>query len=597
MSPDDSRPRHVPNDAADADTDAANSPPSYASLAPPAPPAHPAPPPSTRHLPATRGPVEHQYSLFDSRAAPWATLTLYSNVASPRFLPSYFDSQTVQGAVSLALARPESIRAVSITFSGTIVATNANPLTFWELTHVLWSADMGDPRRAEPSAGPGAEQAPPARAKHTAKLVGAYMWPFALALPATCSVALRPKQPPVSLRLPPSFSEKGAAQFINYEITVRIHRGALRIDSKSVPVLPSRLLCCALRARARAPHADPHRARLGTQFGFAPRIRPPPPSLLRRLAYQENRPLVGPEGDPDGWEVLSPIPVHGKVFGVRAIEAICTFAFASPLTYTRGSPIPCSLTVACADAQALDLVFTPAATSVHLIREVLYEADKGAAASAPPESSLNDISLTVAGTLSFSPRALLLPPLSRSPTAASGSTAASSSALPSAGGAGAAGAAPKTAKRQKSGVAPKLALRGARTAVASAVWWPRREAPAEAGRRRMEGEIALPKDLVPSFAFGGFSVAYSLALLPFCAAGFEPSSGERDAVLLADVAVGTLPPLAPAPAPGSGSGPAGSAAPRSYAPPAALEQGAAHQERLRKPIVWGLYNSYAGSRD
>lgn len=64
--------------------------------------------------------------------------------------------------------------------------------------------------------------------------------------------------------------------------------------------------------------------RLGTQFGYTPRMRPPAPSLLRRLAYQENSPLPGPDNDPDGWEILPPIPIRGKAFGVRVIEAMCT---------------------------------------------------------------------------------------------------------------------------------------------------------------------------------------------------------------------------------------------------------------------------------
>lgn len=179
---------------------------------------------------ASRGPVAHTYSLFDARNAPWATLKVMSNAASPRYLPSYFEGQSIAGAVELNFAKPDAIQAVTITLSGKIVATNANPLTFWELTHVLWSAEMGDPRAPQPSSsGPGA-----VRGKSSAKLVGPYSWPYSIALPTSCNFPLRSKAPPVSLRLPPSFSEKGAAQFINYDITVRIRRGALRVDSKYV---------------------------------------------------------------------------------------------------------------------------------------------------------------------------------------------------------------------------------------------------------------------------------------------------------------------------------------------------------------------------
>lgn len=191
------------------------------SLANPMPTA-PAPPRS-----APRAPTEHTYSLYDSRNVPWATLKLASTAVSPRYLPSYFEGQTITGAIDLNFAKPEAIQAVTVTLSGKIVATNANPLTFWEHTLVLWSTEMGDPRA--PFTGPSTS-----RGRSSAKLSGPYTWPFTIPLPASCNFSLRSKHPPVQLRLPPSFSEKGAAQFINYDITVRVRRGALRVDSKCV---------------------------------------------------------------------------------------------------------------------------------------------------------------------------------------------------------------------------------------------------------------------------------------------------------------------------------------------------------------------------
>lgn len=209
---------------------ALNTPPSYNASIAPRPPATS----SKRFSNQQREPTEHVFSLYDSRETPWATLKLLSNVPSTRSLPSYFDGQTVSGRVELALSKPESILAVTVTLSGTIVATNANPFTFWELSHTLWSTDMGDPRGQQQSGSPAHSQSIGERAKYTGKLIGAYVWPFAIALPSTCNISLRPKQPPVTLNLPPSFSERGAAQFINYEINVRIRRGTLRIDSKYV---------------------------------------------------------------------------------------------------------------------------------------------------------------------------------------------------------------------------------------------------------------------------------------------------------------------------------------------------------------------------
>lgn len=232
--------------SADADSqDASSVPPSYsASLALPPPPSPISRRASLFHSPS-RPPVEHIYSLFDSRNVPWATLKLLSNVGSPRFLPAYFEGQTMQGAVHLHLRKPETILGVIVTISGTIMAASApEPRTFWELTHVLWTAEAGDPRSPAQSSSPSTNSNASStsslwKGKNSSKLVGSYLWPFAITLPSTCTVAFRSKQPPATLPLPPSFSEKGASQFINYEITVRIRRGPLRIDSKYVPAITS----------------------------------------------------------------------------------------------------------------------------------------------------------------------------------------------------------------------------------------------------------------------------------------------------------------------------------------------------------------------
>ncbi|EJD06848.1 uncharacterized protein FOMMEDRAFT_17310 [Fomitiporia mediterranea MF3/22] len=523
------------------DTASIHPPPSYRSslhLSVPRPPISGSRRTSIHPLPS-RPPVEHVYSLYDSRNAPWATLKLISNVASPRFLPAYFQGQTLHGALELDLRKPESILGISITISGTIIAANApEPRIFWELSRDLWNTSMGDPRTSAQSTGQDstpqvALKQSKAKGKSSYKLVGKYSWPFAIPLPSECTVTWGSKLPPVTLPLPPSFSEKGASQFINYEIIVRIRRGPLRIDSK-----------------------------LGTQLGFAPRTRAPAPSLLRQLAYQENRPLVGPEGDPHGWTVLPPILVRGKIFGARFVEAVCTFALALPLSYSRGQPVPLMLTVSCNDSQALDLVFTPQNTSVHLIREVCYDNGNpdsrkvldhdwgNGLESSPADRSLGFVASS-ASNLGFTPRAFLpraaaqqasssssasatstIASLARSqsmysqPSASASTPAsntfpqmASSHSPPSSSGSALSAFSFKTSKAEKKAkskspkLGSKLALHGARTHITSAVWWPRSGMKSESGSstattrsRRMEGEILLPKDLVPSFEFGGFSV-------------------------------------------------------------------------------------------
>ncbi|KAJ2993304.1 hypothetical protein NUW54_g7747 [Trametes sanguinea] len=161
--------------------------------------------------------------------------------------------------------------------------------------------------------------------------------------------------------LPASFSERLARVHIQYQIVVTVHRSRFRVDST-----------------------------LGTVIGYCPIIRPDAPSPARQIAYIENSPLIGPDGDPDGWECLAPLRIHGSVFSARAVEAISTLALAKPvsasaslyghdragsdiasqLCYTRGSVIPCLLTIETADPQALLLLSAPRSPVVRLVRRI-----------------------------------------------------------------------------------------------------------------------------------------------------------------------------------------------------------------------------------
>ena len=50
---------------------------------------------------------------------------------------------------------------------------------------------------------------------------------------------------------------------------------------------------------------------------------PDPPSTLRHLAYQEGSQHIGPDGNPQGWKILTPIKVKG-LFSVKPVEVDCT---------------------------------------------------------------------------------------------------------------------------------------------------------------------------------------------------------------------------------------------------------------------------------
>lgn len=44
---------------------------------------------------------------------------------------------------------------------------------------------------------------------------------------------------------------------------------------------------------------------------------------MRQISYLERTPLIGPEGDPEGWESLPEIKVRGTAFHSRSVEISC----------------------------------------------------------------------------------------------------------------------------------------------------------------------------------------------------------------------------------------------------------------------------------
>lgn len=61
-----------------------------------------------------------------------------------------------------------------------------------------------------------------------------------------------------------------------------------------------------------------------------PVTKPSPLRPLRRQAYLEGTPLVGPEGDPEGWIVLPTYKYLGTLFNTRKAEVSCTVSLHLP---------------------------------------------------------------------------------------------------------------------------------------------------------------------------------------------------------------------------------------------------------------------------
>ncbi|KAI0672161.1 hypothetical protein C8Q78DRAFT_730210 [Trametes maxima] len=274
-----------------------------------------------------RTPTEHYYHLTSSKSRPWLTLKVISKAPTSTYLPAFYQGEAMQGTVTLTLDKEEPIKSVSVQVLGQMTSSATDVLTFVQLSELLWTHTA-------------APESTSSRSSTTGKLSGEHSWPFSLLLPDQCQLK-SPNGTPQFYPLPASFSERMARVHIQYQIVVTIHRSRFRVDST-----------------------------LGTVVGYCPVVRPVAPSPARQISYLENTPLIGPDGDPDGWNCLEPLRILGSVFSTRTVEATCRLALAKPLCYTRGSAIPCVMTIETTDPQALDLLSAPRAPVVRLLRRM-----------------------------------------------------------------------------------------------------------------------------------------------------------------------------------------------------------------------------------
>ncbi|KAJ6507885.1 hypothetical protein C8R47DRAFT_60614 [Mycena vitilis] len=300
-----------------------------------------------RDRPSTAGAVreltEHVFEIRDKKKKAWATLRLRSSARTPSSLPTFLEGDKITGSVTLDLANSEKILGVSVLIRGQIVTgpQDRDRLFFLETSTPLWLKGMANPRDVNP-AGP----------QFNGKLSGDYQWPFSISLPTEVTIPNPAGKPGAmqTYRLPQTFLERTIRASLYYEICVHIARSTFRVDNK-----------------------------LQTMFVYVPAIRPDPPSRIRQLAYRQNGPIPGPEADREGWYTLRTASVTGTVFNARRVTINCVLSLAKPLSYTRGSVIPCSLTYLSDDLQALNLVCTPATTNVYLHRQLTYNQAPAAA--------------------------------------------------------------------------------------------------------------------------------------------------------------------------------------------------------------------------
>ncbi|TDL19942.1 hypothetical protein BD410DRAFT_791582 [Rickenella mellea] len=226
----------------------------------------------------------------------------------------------IAGQVDLDLVKPESIQSVIFWVKGAVTTPGSKSRNFFEHNDILWDTSMGDPRNVTPGT------------KFDGKLSGQYTLPFSVIIPEGVqdrkvlkALGLNEHQ-----KLPPTISEKGGCSIVGYEVGVTVKRSD-GFQRNNI---------------------------LYTSVHYTPRSKPDQPSSLRQRAYGENTQLLDPSIDPQGW---SPF----RLFNCYVPNVTCTLALATPACYTRGSVIPCFLTLESTDLQTLDILSNP---EVHVVR-------------------------------------------------------------------------------------------------------------------------------------------------------------------------------------------------------------------------------------
>ncbi|KAJ3795796.1 hypothetical protein GGU11DRAFT_746737 [Lentinula aff. detonsa] len=273
----------------------------------------------------------------------WLSLHVRSRAKSTSSPPIYTEGDTVSGRVELHFDKPEKIKGITVAvcltatsiadrtviisqIQGGTTAVGQEEIIFLDTTQTVWSPD-------------------PKQGKSGEKLQGKHALPFKFVLPKEVTMSLS-KNKQAEFKLPPNFSERASPSYIDYKLIVIVKRGLFLANMV-----------------------------LSHYFAYVPLSMPLPPSTLRQMAYRSGTGLIGPDRDRDGWKVAGPAKLAGTLFNVRKVGMECELAIATPLAFPVRSPIPLFLTIKSDDEQALDILSSPSAVRVFLVRSLANGSD------------------------------------------------------------------------------------------------------------------------------------------------------------------------------------------------------------------------------
>ncbi|KDR78626.1 hypothetical protein GALMADRAFT_1258921 [Galerina marginata CBS 339.88] len=453
-----------------------------------------------------RSHIEHLFPIRDNK--PWATLLTFTPKSVPGLiqeprpkskLPRFLGSEPILGMVELDLESARTIQQITITLRGTIVSGSLvhDAHVFLEYKNILWHKSMGDP--------PSSSTPPDTNngKKSQGRFLGSYQFPFNFPCPTRVNIdsyeaiipdALSPfslattsssvdtkpsmsssskndlgqgssqrhiggtdrkhkkrlSQIPLAITgdegiaknwicpIPQNFVETGITASVQYELIVDIVHGFLKPNS-----------------------------RIKTNVSYLPCISSSLPSVKRLQAQENNALAPGPVLDPGGWFALPTSALRGQLGGpvAKPVNIDCTLYLASPLSYTRGTFIPCYLKLSSEDLDALNALSAPNSPRVRLVRRLRHLLPRG------------EVGVLTGDLVPVNGQSNLMTVIGE---------------------------------------------------MGDAVWWlPPKDVLQEPHTHYLEGEIHLSRRLEPSCACSLFQIEYFVEMLPFTCMGFKPTAPRK----------------------------------------------------------------------
>ncbi|TFK28973.1 hypothetical protein FA15DRAFT_632925 [Coprinopsis marcescibilis] len=288
---------------------------------------------------------QHEYHLSsnDNEDGPWATLSLLTRPSSSQKNPRYYGGDMVAGVVELDLQRSLTVNSVTLTLRGQFItsALSDGSYTFLNQTITVWDKNASETQTGNRPSPLDIDRGK--RNRFNARLQGKYSWPFSFPFPEEiCLLQKGSRSRQQIVPTPQTFLERGTNANIQYQLVMHITHGLFRSNSK-----------------------------LQANISYIPSITPPPPSFLRQQAYQHGGHLFPPSEDPQGWHI-SPSQPFSVIYNGVSFDLTYSVSLASPLSYTRGTVIPCFVKIASALPMPLNLASLLLPTNDPFLSLVLY---------------------------------------------------------------------------------------------------------------------------------------------------------------------------------------------------------------------------------